>query len=326
MSGWEGRNVLVTGATGLVGSWLVPRLLSLGSRVSVFVRDWDPESELIRSGSVSRCRVVTGRLEEVSDPERALVDHEIDSVFHLGAQTLVGPAVRSPLATFEANVRGTYNLLEACRRQGDTLKRVLVASSDKAYGTSPVLPYTEEMPLLGEHPYDVSKSCTDLLSRCYAITYGLPVVIARCGNIFGGGDLNWSRIVPATIRSALRGESPLLRSDGTYVRDYLYVEDVVDAFLLLAESADREGVQGEAFNFSPTRPLTVLQITDAILTLLGRGDLKPVVLAQARAEILNQYLDCGKARRVLGWTPTRTLEDGLRATIDWYRAFPGTVR
>jgi len=326
MSGWDGRNVLVTGATGLVGSWLVPRLLAEGGRVSVLVRDWDPESDLIRSGCVERCRVVTGRLEEVSDLERALVDHEIDSVFHLGAQTLVGPAVRSPLATFEANVRGTYHLLEACRRQDGALKRILVASSDKAYGTSSVLPYTEEMPLLGEHPYDVSKSCMDLLSRCYAITYGLPVVIARCGNIFGGGDLNWSRIVPGTIRSALRGENPVLRSDGTYVRDYLYVEDVVDAYLLLAESADRDGVRGEAFNFSPTRPLTVLQITDAILTILGRGELKPVVLAQARAEILNQYLDCGKARRVLGWTPTRSLEDGLHATVAWYRAFPGTTR
>lgn len=323
LSGWPGRNALVTGATGLVGSWLVPRLLEAGARVSLLVRDWDPESELIRSGTVSRCRVVSGRLEEVADVERALVEHEIDTLVHLGAQTLVGSALRSPLATFEANVRGSYNLLEACRRQATGIRRILVASSDKAYGTSPVLPYVEEMPLRGEHPYDVSKSCTDLLARCYAVTYDLPVAIARCGNIYGGGDLNWSRIVPGTIRSVLRGERPVLRSDGTYVRDYLYVEDVVDAYLLLADGADREGVRGEAFNFSPERPLTVLEITRALLGLLGRQDLPPVILDDARAEIRDQFLDSSKARRVLGWVPRWSLEDGLRATVAWYRTFLG---
>jgi CDP-glucose 4,6-dehydratase len=291
--------------------------------VSVLVRDWDTESELIRSGTVQRCRVVSGRLEEVSDLERGLVEHEIDTLFHLGAQTLVGTALRSPLATFEANLRGTYNLLEACRRQAGLVKRILVASSDKAYGTSPHLPYTEEMPLQGEHPYDVSKSCTDLLTRCYAVTYGLPATIARCGNIYGGADLNWSRIVPGTIRSVLRGERPVLRSDGTYVRDYLYVEDVVDAFLLLADAVERDAVKGEAFNFSPERPLTVFEITEALLRLLGQEDLRPVVLDEARAEIHDQYLDSAKARRVLGWSPRWSLDDGLRATIEWYRAFLG---
>jgi CDP-glucose 4,6-dehydratase len=323
VSGWHGRNVLVTGATGLVGSWLVPRLIASGACASVLVRDWDPESELIRSGTVARCRVVSGRLEEIADIERALVEHEIDTLVHLGAQTLVGTALKSPLATFEANVRGTYNLLEACRRQAAGVRRILIASSDKAYGTSPVLPYTEEMPLRGEHPYDVSKSCTDLLARCYAVTYGLPVAVARCGNIYGGGDLNWSRIVPGTIRSVLRGERPVLRSDGTYVRDYLYVEDVVDAYLLLADGADRGGVKGEAFNFSPERPLTVFEITQALLGLLERADLPPVVLDDARAEIHDQFLDSAKARRVLDWAPRWSLPEGLRATIAWYRAFLG---
>jgi CDP-glucose 4,6-dehydratase len=323
VSAWSGRSVLVTGATGLVGSWLAPRLVGLGANVSILVRDWDPQSELMRGGAVSRCRVVSGRLEEAADLERALVEHEIDSVFHLGAQTLVGPALRSPLATFEANVRGTYNLLEACRRQEGRVKRILVASSDKAYGDSAVLPYTEEMPVKGQHPYDVSKSCSDLLTQCYANTYGLPVGIARCGNIYGGGDLNWSRIVPGTIRLVLDGQPPVLRSDGTFVRDYLYVKDVVDAYLALADGIERTDVSGEAFNFSPQRPLTVFEITGTLLKLLGRQDLEPVVLNEARAEIHDQYLDSAKAFRLLGWKPRWDLEAGLTETIAWYRQFLG---
>jgi len=323
VTAWVGRSVLVTGATGLVGAWLVPRLLSLGARVSLLVRDWDPESELIRSGTVSRCRVVSGRLEEAADLERALVEHEVDTVFHLGAQTIVGAALRSPLATFEANVRGTYNLLEACRRQPGLAKRIVVASSDKAYGSSSTLPYTEEMPLRGEHPYDVSKSCADLLARSYAVTYGLPVAVARCGNIYGGGDLNWSRIVPGTIRSVLRGERPVLRSDGTFVRDYLYVEDVVDAYLVLADAIDDERVKGEAFNFGPAQPLTVLAITKAILRVLSREDLEPIVLDEKLSEIHDQFLDGSKARSILGWAPHRNLEDGLASTIAWYRGHLG---
>jgi len=325
VKGWKERSVLVTGATGLVGSWLVPRLLELGATVSVFVRDWDPQSELLRSGAVDRCRVVSGRLEAADDVERALVEHEIDSVFHLGAQTLVGPALRSPLATFEANIRGTYNLLEACRRQSSGVKRILVASSDKAYGDSAVLPYTEEMPVRGQHPYDVSKSCTDLLTQCYAITYGLPVGIARCGNIYGGGDLNWSRIVPGTIRSVLAGQAPVLRSDGTFVRDYLYVGDVVDAYVALAEGVERADVRGEAFNFSPEKPLTVLEIVAALLRLLGRADLEPVIVNNARAEIHDQYLDSAKASRLLGWKPRWSLDSGLTETISWYRRFLGVA-
>lgn len=323
MTSWAGRSVLVTGASGLVGSWLTPRLVSLGADVSVLVRDWDPQSELIRSGAVSRCRVVSGRLEDVTDVERALVEYEVDSVFHLGAQALVGAALRSPLATFESNIRGTYHLLEACRRQSDRVRRVVIASSDKAYGESLVLPYTEEMPANGKHPYDVSKSCTDLLAQCYGVTYGLPVAVARCGNIYGGGDLNWSRIVPGTIRSVLAGERPVLRSDGKYVRDYLYIEDVVDAYIALAEGLEHPGVAGEAFNISPEKPLTVLEITRALLRLLGREDLEPVILDQARAEIRDQYLDSSKAARVLGWKAKWGLDAGLTETISWYRKYLG---
>lgn len=319
--GLRGRSVLVTGASGLVGSWLVRRLLEIGAAPALFVRDWDPQAEVIRSGDVNRCRVVTGRLEDVTDLERALVDHEIDTVLHLGAQTLVVSALRSPLATFEANIRGTYNLLEACRRQKDLVKRIVVASSDKAYGDSPTLPYTEEMPLRGEHPYDVSKSCADLLALCYAQTYGLNVTVARCGNVYGGGDLNWSRIVPGTIRSALRGERPELRSDGSYVRDYVFVDDVVDAYVALAAAAELPDVRGEAFNVGPTRPVDVLTITTTLLQLLGRSDLTPVVLGTATGEIREQCLDGSKVRRVLGWAPRWSLEDGLAKTITWYRAY-----
>jgi len=315
------RRAFVTGATGLVGSWLCRRLLDDGAQVVALVRDWDPQSELIRSGDIKRCSVVSGCLEDYPTLVRAIAEHETDTVFHLGAQAIVGTALISPLATFESNIRGTYNLLEACRVHRDLVQRTVVASSDKAYGDSEVLPYTEAMPANGRHPYDVSKSCTDLLAQTYAASYGLNLAVARCCNIFGGGDLNWSRIVPGTIRSVLEGKAPVLRSDGSFIRDYIYVEDVVDAYLALAEGAGREGVRGEAFNFSPQRPLTVLEITRAVLAAMDRPDLEPVILNQARAEIRDQYLDAGKAARVLGWEPRYALEEGLETTVAWYRAF-----
>jgi len=315
------RTVLVTGATGLVGSWLCRRLLDDGARVVALVRDWDPQSEFIRSGDVHRCTVVSGCLEDYPALVRAIVGFETDTVFHLGAQAIVGTAFASPLATFEANIRGTYNLLEACRVHQGLVARVVVASSDKAYGKSETLPYTEDMPVDGRHPYDVSKSCADLLARTYAASYGLNVAVARCGNIYGGGDLNWSRIVPGTIRAVLEDKAPVLRSDGGYVRDYLYVEDVVDAYLTLAGKAGQEGVRGEAFNFSPQRPLTVLEITRAVLAAMDRSDLEPVILGTARGEIRDQYLDWSRAARVLGWEPRFALEEGLEATVAWYRAF-----
>jgi CDP-glucose 4,6-dehydratase len=302
---WTDRRVLVTGATGIVGSWLVRRLVEDGASVVALVRDWDPQSELIRSGTVQRTSVVSGRLEDYDTVDRAINEHETDTVFHLGAQPLVTVALRSPLPTFESNIRGTYHVLEACRVHQDLVKRVVVASSDKAYGDGPALPYTEDMPANGRHPYDVSKSCTDLLAMSYAHTYGLPIAVARCGNIYGGGDLNWSRIVPGTIRSLHQGQRPVVRSNGLFTRDYIHVDDVVDAYLTLAERCQDAGVRGEAFNFSPETRVTVLEITRTIARLMQREDLPPVVLDQAR----------------LGWRARQGLEAGLVRTIAWYTDF-----
>lgn len=318
---WRGKTALVTGATGLVGSWLVKELLAQGAHVTCFVRDWNPQSELIRSGVVRKTTVAQGELEDYESVARTINEHEVDTVFHLAAQTTVGAAYRDPHPTFEANIRGTYNVLEACRVRADLVTRIVVASSDKAYGTSSSLPYVESMPPLGENPYDVSKSCGDLLARSYHLTYDMPIVIARCGNIYGGGDLNWSRIVPGTIRSALRGEQPILRSDGKFTRDYVYVRDAVDAYLTMAEHAQRHDVGGGAFNFGPSDPVTVLDIVDRIMSLAGRPDLTPVVLDEATAEIRDQYLSSEKARKILAWAPSYDLDDGLRETIDWYRQF-----
>ena len=317
---WTERRVLVTGATGIVGSWLVKRLLAGGAYVVTLVRDWDPQTELIRSGDVHRTHVISGALEDYATLERAISEHEVQTVFHLGAQAIVTTALRSPLPTFEANIRGTYNLLEACRVQRELVQQVVVASSDKAYGSSDKLPYTEDMPANGRHPYDVSKSCADLLAMTYAHTYRLPVTVARCGNIYGGGDLNWSRIVPGTIRSLLTGNRPVIRSNGRFVRDYIYVFDVVEAYLALAARAADTGVRGEAFNFSPESRVSVLEITGLIQRLMGRDDLEPVILDQAAGEITDQYLDSSKARTVLQWAPRHSLENGLRDTIGWYQA------
>jgi CDP-glucose 4,6-dehydratase len=326
MSEWSERRVFVTGATGLVGSWLTRALAEQGAYVVALVRDWDTKSELMRSGVIQRVNVVSGALEDYGALDRAINEHELDTVFHLGAQTIVGSALRSPLATFEANIRGTYNLLDACRVHGDLVKRVVVASSDKAYGDSETLPYTEDMPLHGRHPYDVSKSCADLIALSYAHTYGLNITVARCGNIYGGGDLNWSRIVPGTIRSLLAGQPPILRSDGTFTRDYVYVRDVVDAYLLLAARASDVGVRGEAFNISPEHVVSVLEITNKIRELMGRLDLEPLILNQAQAEIKDQYLESSKARERLGWVSQWTLERGLVETIGWYKHFLGVTQ
>jgi CDP-glucose 4,6-dehydratase len=320
MSAWQATRVLVTGATGIVGSWLCKDLLARGAHVVVLVRDDDPQSELYRSGDDARASVVSGDLEHYATVERALNEHEIEAVFHLGAQTIVGTALRSPLPTFKSNIEGTWNVLEACRRLDGLVRRIVVASSDKAYGEQPSLPYTEEMPLLASHPYDVSKSCADLIARTYAVSYGLPVAIARCGNIYGGGDLNWSRIVPGTIRSILRGERPVLRSDGTFVRDYLYVDDAVAAYLALAEASERDEVRGEAFNFSTESWVTVSEIVETLCKLM-HSDLEPDVRDEARAEIRSQSLSAARARARLGWSARWDLERGLAETIRWYRDY-----
>jgi CDP-glucose 4,6-dehydratase len=320
-SAWSQRRVLVTGATGLVGAWLVKQLLERGSYVVALIRDADPQSELFRSGDVARVSVVSGDLTDFFTVERAISEHEIDTVLHLAAQPIVGVAHRFPLQTFESNIRGTYHLLEACRIHRALVRCVVVASSDKAYGEQPQLPYTEEMPLRGRHPYEVSKSCADLLAQSYHHTYGLPVGIARCGNVYGGGDLNWSRIVPGTIRSLLRGERPVIRSDGRYVRDYIYVKDVAHAYLTLADGIGDAALHGAAFNFSPESRVNVLELVERITALMGCGSLTPDVQNTALGEIRSQYLSADKASRLLAWKPAHTLEAGLRETIAWYREF-----
>lgn len=321
---WKEKRVLVTGATGMVGSWLTKELLAADAHVVALVIDADPQTELYRSGDISRVTVVTGALEQVSNLERAVTVHEIDTVFHLAAQTIVGVAQRAPLATFETNIRGTYNLLEVCRVHSDLVKRVVIASSDKAYGEQP-LPYTEETPLVGRHPYEVSKSCTDMIAQCYHHAYALPVSIARCGNIYGGGDLNWSRIVPGTVRDCLRRRAPVIRSDGTFLRDYLYVKDAVGAYLQLGEQMANPAVNGQAFNFSDESPRSVIDIVAAIQRIMGCEDLVPEVRNEARGEIPNQYLSARRAQATLRWRPTYTLDAGLNETVSWYRAFHGAT-
>lgn len=318
---WKEHRVFVTGATGFIGSGLVRRLLDQDAYVVALIHDADPQSPLIRSGDVQRTRVVNGALEDYRTLERAINEHEPDTVFHLGAQTLVGPALRSPLPTFDSNIRGTFNLLEACRIHRDLVQRIVVASSDKAYGNVKQLPYNEDMPLQGHHPYDVSKSCTDLITQTYARTYNLPVNITRCGNVYGGGDLNWSQLVPGTIRTVLANQRPVLRSDGNYTRDFIFVSDIVDAYLLLASRTEESDIHGEAFNFGVQSRVTVLDMTLSILRLMGRSDLQPIIMNQARAEIRDQSLDCTKARRLLGWAPAYNLEQGLTETIRWYRDY-----
>lgn len=317
---WQDRPTFVTGATGLVGAWTVRRLVALGADVVCLVRDWVPQSELVRSRLLDRVRVVRGDVQDQAELERALGEYEIDTVIHLAAQTIVGIANRNPVSTFESNIRGTWSLLEACRRS-PLVRQIVVASSDKAYGDAETLPYDEKTPLKGEHPYDVSKSCADLIARAYAATYALPVVITRCGNFYGGGDLNWNRIVPGTIRSVIRNERPVVRSDGDFVRDYFFVEDGAAAYTLLAEklAADRT-LAGEAFNFSNEAQVTVSAIVTKILEAMN-STLTPDIRNEATNEIRRQYLDASKARNSLGWSPMFTLDEGLARTIAWYRQF-----
>lgn len=312
----------MTGATGLVGSWAVRALVERGAEVVCLVRDWVPQSELVRSGLMDQVRVVRGDLADQALLERVMGEYEADTVLHLAAQTIVGVANRNPVSTFETNIAGTWRLLEAARRS-PSVKQIVVASSDKAYGDQEHLPYDEKTPLEGRHPYDVSKSCTDLIAQSYAHTYGLPVCITRCGNFYGGGDLNWSRIVPGTIRSIIRGERPVIRSDGSFIRDYFYVKDGAESYLHLAEKmAENPDIKGEAFNFSNELQLTVLDLTHRILDLMGRREtLPPLVLDQARNEIKHQYLSAEKARRMLAWRPKWTLEEALLETIAWYETY-----
>jgi CDP-glucose 4,6-dehydratase len=286
------------------------------------MRDQDERSALSRSGDLGRVDVVRGSLERYLDVERALAESGSSVVFHLGAQTIVGVGVHAPLLTFESNIRGTYNVLEACRRHPSIVERVVIASSDKAYGSSD-RPYDEGDPLRPTSPYDVSKAAGDLLAQSYHATYGLRVAILRCGNTYGGGDLNWSRLIPGTIRSFHHGEAPEIRSDGTFVRDYIHVSDVAEAYSTAAEALDRADVVGQAFNIAAGTRATVIEIVHAIADLMGGELPEPRVLGVAHDEIREQRLSTDKVQRVIGWVPKVGLTEGLRDTIAWYRSYLG---
>lgn len=323
LSFWKDKRVFVTGSTGVVGLNLVNRLVLLDADVVALVRDWVPRTRilgtwLLDSGKVT---VVRGGLEDYNCISRALAEYEVECIFHLGAQTIVNIGNRSPVPTFRSNIEGTWNLLEAARvlnTYSEDIKCICVASSDKAYGTSPVLPYTEDMPLQGEHPYDVSKSCTDLISRSYASTYTLPVCIARMGNIYGPGDLNFNRIIPGTIKSLLEGKRPVIRSDGRPVRDYFFVEDAVDAYLAMAQTIQKKKFYGEAFNFSSGERISVLDLVHRIIAKFGSA-ITPEILNVSKNEIINQYLSIEKSKRMLHWSPKYSVDEGLNMTIRWYK-------
>ncbi len=318
---WSSRTVLVTGATGLVGASLVSALLAKGAQVVALVRNADPLRALNRHTGLERVRVITGCLEELSDVERAVVDWEVDTVFHLGAQTQVQTAWRNPLGTFEANVRGTAHVLEVCRRHSSLVRALVVASSDKAYGPLRDGAYREEAPLCGKHPYDVSKSCADLLTSAYHASYGLPAAIARCGNIYGPGDVNFQRLIPSTLRSLLRGERPVLRSDGTHRRDYVYVSDVAEVYMKLAEALWAGQAAGRAYNFGPGRSHSVLEVVSELQSLLGAEALEPIILNRAVGEHQEQHLDASRLQNELGISPTVMLREGLERSIPWYRRY-----
>jgi CDP-glucose 4,6-dehydratase len=303
---------LVTGATGILGSWLANTLVQEGHEVVCLIRDEVPASNFYALGLHQKVATVRGALENYEEVARAFNEYEIELCFHLGAQAIVTVGNRDPISTFETNIKGSWNILEAARHHRP-LKRLVFASSDKAYGDLPTLPYTEEMPLKGSHPYDASKTCADLLAQCYIASYRLPVAIVRCGNLYGGGDLNYNRIIPGTIKSVLDGCAPVIRSDGKPLRDYLYVQDAVSAYLMLG-SSEEVG----AFNFGTETPTSVVDIVGMILRLM-KSKLKPQIQNGASNEIEQQWLSCAKARERLGWKPEYDLESGLKETIDWYR-------
>ena len=317
---WKNRTTFVTGATGLVGSWLTKKLYEAGADVVCLIRDDVPQSELVRTNLINKVKVVRGDICDRDLMERIMGEYEVDTVMHLAAQAIVGIANRNPVTTFEANIQGTWSVLEACRRS-PKVKQIVLASSDKAYGDQETLPYYENTPLQGIHPYDVSKSCADLIAHSYAHSYGLPVVITRCGNFYGGGDLNWNRIVPGTIRSIINGKKPVIRSDGKFVRDYLYVEDGAAAYMLLAEKlANNPSLKGEAFNVSNQQPVTVIDLVNKILLAMN-SPLLPEIKNEVSNEIREQYLDASKVNTMLNWKPQFDLDTGIQKTIQWYKDF-----
>jgi CDP-glucose 4,6-dehydratase len=319
---WSDRRVVVTGAAGLLGRAVCTALLDRGATVLGYDKAWPDRESGGQAGQAGQAGVtaVTGDVRDRNAFDSLLAGERVDTVIHLAAQTLVGPAVDEPVDTFSNNVEGTWTVLEACRHQS-SMKRVIVASSDKAYGDAGGRPYREAMPLLPDHPYDASKAMADLLARAYARTYALPVAITRCANLYGGGDVNWSRIVPGTIRSVLHGESPVIRSDGTFVRDYLFVRDAALGVLTLADAVGRRPeLRGEAFNFAAGQRLTALEMVERILEVMG-SPLTPTILATSRNEVPVQRVSATRARRELGWRAQVGLAAGLAETVDWYRAY-----
>jgi CDP-glucose 4,6-dehydratase len=324
-SRWSGRTVLITGAAGLLGGWVARELLESGAAVLGLDIAWDGPRATIPPVGVER---IDGDVRDTPLLRGLLSSRRIDTVIHLAAQTLVGPAIEDPVDTFSNNIEGSWSVLEACRGTlgPKGVARIVVASSDKAYGDASGRPYREDMPLRAHHPYDTSKAVTDMLATTYAVTYGLPVAITRCGNLYGGGDLNWSRIIPGTIRSVVAGEAPEIRSDGTFVRDYLYVRDAAAGILMLADAVgDRPELAGTAFNFAAGVRLPVIDIARRILKLMG-SQLEPVVLNLPLKEIPEQRVSAARARRLLGWRPRATVESGLLETIGWYRSYLTTAR
>ncbi|CUS05490.2 putative sugar dehydratase/epimerase YfnG [Candidatus Promineifilum breve] len=317
---WRGRRVFITGCTGFLGSWLTAALLERGAAVVGLIRLREPDSELIRTGLISRITQVSGELLDYDLLRQTLVEQQIDTVFHLAGQTIVGVANRDPAATFETNIRGTWLLLEAVR-QTPTVRGVVVASSEKAYGEQTTLPYREEFPLQGRHPYEVSKSCADLIAQSFAHTFGLAIAVTRCSNLYGGGDLNWNRLIPGTIQSVLDGQQPVIRSDGSFRRDYLYVADAVRGYLMLAQHLTEPGVRGQPFNLGSGCAVSALEVVRTIVALSDTPEIEPVILNEVKNEILDEYLSPAKAEQAIGWRPQYTLAGGLKEAMDWYKAY-----
>jgi CDP-glucose 4,6-dehydratase len=317
---WQKHNVLVTGGNGFVGSALSRELVALGANVVLIVRDWPRLGNLKILALEGKVSIARGSVTDLEFVQRIIAEYEIDSVFHLAAQAIVKVANSSPLSTFESNIKGTWTVLEACR-QLPQIKRIVVSSSDKAYGDQKQLPYTEETPLLGLSPYDASKACADILARSFYHTYKLPLAVTRCANTYGEGDLNFSRIIPAAIIAGLKGESPIVNNNGASIRDFLYVKDAVSAYLMLAQALDRKEIQGQAYNFGLNKPITILDLVNLILSLIGRSDIKPNIVSECKthSEIDQQSVSSEKAKRELGWEPKWNFEDGLKETINWYR-------
>lgn len=319
---WKNKRVLVTGCTGFLGSWLTAVLLDLEADITGIIRDNVSQSLLFRSGNHRRINTVRGDMSSYEELERTIAEYQSEIIFHLASQTLVGVANRAPLSTLETNIRGTYLLLEAARNNA-SVSGIVLASSLKVYGDQPTLPYTEETPLLGFYPYDVSKSCADIIAQSYAKTYKMPIIITRCANLYGGGDLNWDRIIPGTIRSVLQGEQPIIRSDGTFKRDYLYVQDAINGYLMAAEQAKNPEKHGEAYNFGMSGPVTALEVVKSVISVSDYPETEPIILNEVKHEIQDQYLTSCKAEQELGWKPQYTLKSGLAETFAWYREFLG---